>query len=252
MKARRDGEQVVAVHREALEIVVILEIDPAGQRGHDHAELEDVGDLVVVAERAFPVPEAGDEGRVRGFDLVAIEHGEIIDLGAQRLVLRDAVIADQLERACGLRLHGVDRGKVAARGQPGGIGEGELPVLALDHRVERDLRHAARGMKRGNLAHQAKYRVHQIVGRQAVALLQHRAQRTDGSGGFVHRVAHAALAAWATSLSARALVHLRSRRRAAVSCALAPISAAILAAASMLASTASGSAMARSNISAMK
>ena len=263
VQARRDGEQVVAVHREPLDVLELHRVQTAGEAGHDHAQLEDIGNLVVMAELCFPIAQPRDVDRLGDFEFVAVEDGEIVDLGPAPFVLRDAVIADQLQGAGDLRLDRMDGAQVGTRRFALPVDQREAAVGGLDHMIEPDPRDAALLVDFGNLDHQAEHGVDEIVGRKLARLREHFAQRFHRAGfergaiafglhlgGLVH--AHAAFAACATSLSARALVHLRSRRSEPVSRSVAPMAAAVLAAASITTSVASLSAMARSNIRAMK
>ncbi len=55
MQPRRDREEVLPRVREALEVVAIGEIQPAGEARQQHAERMDVGERVVMADGVLPI-----------------------------------------------------------------------------------------------------------------------------------------------------------------------------------------------------
>ena len=163
MQARRDGEQVLAIEREAFDIIEFRWIETACQRSHNHAQQEHIGDLVVMTQLGFPIPQPGNVDRVFDFDLITVEDRQIVDFCPALFILRDAVIANHLERTGNLRLNLMDGLEVGARWNPGRICECKLAVIIFHHRVERDLRNPATRVQVGNLPHEPQHGVYEVV-----------------------------------------------------------------------------------------
>ena len=188
VQARVDAEQVLAVRGEPVEVGGVVEIQAAGQAGEHLAELEDVADLVVVADRQLPAAIARQVHRALDRLRRIVLGVQVLGGAALRRVLGDAQLADDVEGRTRRRLHPAQTFEVQGRAPAFGQAQAQAGVGGMDDIVGGERGDPAVRMQLGDRAQQGQRQEQHVVGGQAGAALgcDHRAQAVAGVEGLAH------------------------------------------------------------------
>ena len=199
VKTGIDPEQIAPEQHEPVQVLIRGEIKPAGKRGQRHAEQEDVGDFVVMAEAHLPGGRPGQIDRsIHGLGGLRLNR-LVRDAALAALVGIDAQGADDVQPRGGLRLNAPDGLDIHRRCLAFRAAQREGAAVGKDHVEITQRRDPSLRMQGGDLLEQRQHQDQHVVGRQAGAGLRFN-QRAQRTGVFIRhdRRAHAltSLASW--------------------------------------------------------
>ena len=255
VQARMQRKQVAPLRGETAQVFLFRQIKAAGQAGQQQAEQEDIGDLVMMPQRLFPAAQAGQIRRMGDGRVRLGQHGQIRYLLAAVGTVFALQRADDIQRAAGARLDVMDRGNCHAGRLAIRIAQGEGAIVADLQRAFIQRRYPPAFVQRAHLRKQGQQQQQDVVGAQWLAGLgvDHAAQAAGGGNGVGVRIhALASRSSWRLKRSSSRLPKPASRRRLRCRASKLPSSRASCPARSSAASCWSGSARARSSISALR